>query len=1040
MNQENINIEEFTSDSISKFWNLLNNSNDIFKKQVANNFFSNLKEKCENYLELSIELFNKSNSIQDKLISSILIYQYIKEHYDKLIENKIIYNYTKDFLINKLISYINDTNIDIFTNSEESLIIERMCFSISLIIILGCFTFWTNAIDDILNFGKQTIKHTYLITIILGNCYEEIIDIFLTKSQENKIKEKFMKNKEELKNFINTIISSNNIDKKLYNKTIILSKNLIVFGINLLQMPKIIKIIFENSNRSNIDSLANLISKCIDYSKCKNLEDELCGLDLSEYDKKMNLDELSSINFIIEYIYIYINNIENNYDKDMIFGFGRILGDIINNYIYLMFKKDSISQKLLALFFYFISSKSRIISQLFFEPILIMKNFINACYKFNNYSDEEKVEFSNYLLKIFQNILINCTFKRIENQEILLHEENFVINHNKNENQLNINNDLNEKELSSKIEELNEIEINEYRANAEDAFFNIFLIFAINFLSEGINYFFETITNPIIPLLSKNITEVSLPQILSIESIIYSIKSIVNSFESLISDKEPIIQFISILIKSDIINHDFIFSNFLLLLEESSTFFDYNNNIYSDIINFLLVNINTRINKNNQEIIVQLCTAVFLNICESCENVYNKEIVEKIYFIYKNYYNKLNEISLYNITETICSCIIPDDTNNEININEILNYFERIIEIPLNNIKNISDNNNNNNLIEKEIKKNFNVLERIFKQSSFVKDKSIINSIFNALYLSSFSNISKIIHQYIPNSDMIKPFLKMLTKISLHLSSEIINNIFNNLNQFLIEIFMKNSENYQTIYVLKNLYITKLKDMSDKTFMNKEYIAILDNFVGINRHICSLIIQKNYPQNILLDLIQSLLLFFNQIFPLISNLRKDDYIIICDTITTFIEVIKSICENNIIKNVLISFTCFINSKFDELINMKFNDIIKGCFYSLENYNISVINYFINFCFDCLKYNKKNFLINLNEILFSEEFKFLNEKYKKIVFDYFDIYSNDLNKLKNIIIDFVAVYRKINVPEILEEYKNDLLNCNKDSTTTIINLN
>ena len=122
MNQENMNIEEFTSDSISKFWNLLNNSNDIFKKQVANNFFSNLKEKCENYLELSIELFNKSNSIQDKLISSILIYQYIKEHYDKLIENKIIYNYTKDFLINKLISYINDTNIDIFTNSEESLI------------------------------------------------------------------------------------------------------------------------------------------------------------------------------------------------------------------------------------------------------------------------------------------------------------------------------------------------------------------------------------------------------------------------------------------------------------------------------------------------------------------------------------------------------------------------------------------------------------------------------------------------------------------------------------------------------------------------------------------------------------------------------------------------------------------------------------------------------------------------------------------------------------------------------------------------------
>ena len=345
LNQGKLNIEEYSSNNISIFWNLLNFSNDIVKKQLANTFFSNLKEKYKNYFEISIELFNKSNSSQDKLISSILIYQYIKENYNKFIENEILFNNTKQFLLNILNTYINDSKINIFSNSEETFIIERICLSISIILLIGCFTYWPQSIEDILNFGKYNINSTYLTTLIIGNCNEEINDMFLSKSQENKIKEKFVENKENLKSFINTILLSSNIDKKLYNKTIDLSRNLVIFEINILHIPKMIKVLLENSNKSNIDSIYNLISKCIEYSKCKKLEDDLSGLDLSEYNNKMNKDELNSINLIIEYIYFYINN--NTNDRDMIFGFGKILGDILENYIYLMFKKDNISQKLL---------------------------------------------------------------------------------------------------------------------------------------------------------------------------------------------------------------------------------------------------------------------------------------------------------------------------------------------------------------------------------------------------------------------------------------------------------------------------------------------------------------------------------------------------------------------------------------------------------------------------------------------------------------------------------------------------------------------
>ena len=1037
LNQEKLNVEEYSSYNISKFWNILNYSNDISLKHVANNFFSNLKEKCQDYLKLSIELFNNSNSTQDKLISSILIYQYIKENYNKFIEDEILFNDTKNFLLNKvLISYINNNELDVFSNSDELLIIERICFAISIILIIGCFTYWEQGVEDLLLFSKQTIKHTYLTTIILGNCYEELNEIFLKKSQENKIKEKFVRNKENFKIFINTILLSPNINKKLYNKTILLSKNLVIFEINILHIPKMIKILLENTNKSNIDSIAKLISKCIDYSKCKKLEDDLCGLDLNEYDNKMNKDELSSINLIIEYIYIYINNNNNNKDnKEMIFEFGKIISDIIENYIYLMFKKDDTSQKLLQLFFFFTCNKSRIISQLFFESILIMKNFINACYKFSNYSKEEKVEFSNFLLKICQSIITNCTYKKIENQEILLKDENIHINHYKNDKNCDINNNLNNEEDTLLEEEIDEIPIYEYRANAEDTFFNIFLIFATNFLSEGINYYFEKITYPIIPLLSKNISDISISEILSLESILYSIKSIINSFETLCADKASLIQFISLLIKSNIVKHDFIYSNFLLLLEEASTFFDYNENIYKEIITFLLENINAKINEKNNEILIQLSTAVLLSIFESCGNFYDINIWEKMYFIYKNYYNKFIEKSLYNMTESICSSIILEDENNdEIQNINLLDNFKKIIEIPLIHIKNIRDivinqkgrNNSGetDELLKKEITKNFNVLTRILKQTSFIKDRTIINSIFNLLYSTSFSIIYDIIQEYISYPDIIMPFLKLITKTLPYLNYETINSIFINLNQFLLEIFLKNNGNYQSIYALKNLYQIKLKNMNDKTIINEEYIFILDNFIKLNRQICSCIINRIYPQY-QLELIQSLSMLFNYVFPFLNELRNDDYIILCDTIIIFIEGIKTICENNIVQNILISFSCFIKSNKDDLIKLKFNDIVLACFYSLDHYNNMVINSFINFCFDCLNYNKSSFLNILNQILFSDDYKFLDNKYKKVVFDYFDLYSNDLNKLKDIIIDIMNISKNIKNPEILEEYYNEL---------------
>ena len=137
-----------------------------------------LKRDCPQLLEISIELF-KSQSLDDKLISSLLMYQYLKENPKILLNNEQLFNQIKSYILDSiLIPYTEENdNQDIqnINKSKTDLIIERICYSMSIIVLLGCDSFWPNALDEMISFGRKTLKHTYLVTIILGNCNNELI-------------------------------------------------------------------------------------------------------------------------------------------------------------------------------------------------------------------------------------------------------------------------------------------------------------------------------------------------------------------------------------------------------------------------------------------------------------------------------------------------------------------------------------------------------------------------------------------------------------------------------------------------------------------------------------------------------------------------------------------------------------------------------------------------------------------------------------------------------------------------------------------------
>lgn len=425
-----------------------------------------------------------------------------------------------------------------------------------------------------------------------------------------------------------------------------------------------------------------------------------------------------------------------------------------------------------------------------------------------------------------------------------------------------------------------------------------------------------------------------------------------------------------------------------------------------------------------------------------------------MYQVYMLFYDKLSFFSLYNLTESLCSCLIVqedesnsgEEDNKKQNIDllsseEIIKHLKKIVEPPVLRIKKIGEmilNKNNSEIygnkdmeekLKLEIIKNFNVVTCILKQSSFIDDKNIINNIFIAIYNEIYEYLNIIINEYNKENSIIHCIMSTLTKCSSHLNINSLNQIFPKFNELMINSFFKNTDNYQCINVLRNIYSLKLQNIKDKNLQNNEYAEIYNNFLKLSRQICSTIITSSNYQ---LELMQCLATLFVSVFPNLNNINKnnDDYVIISDIIILFNEGIKTLCENNIMKNILYAFISFIESQNTELIQQKFSDIVNSVFSSFDHFNSITLKAFILFCNVCIKFNKRAFLIILKDILNSSEFKCFNNDKKNIIYNYIDHFSNKIDKIRKIFESILSIIQKNmseSVDDILDNYNKELMN-------------
>ena len=1016
---------DFTIDQISQQWYNLHNSTDLSVKKEADIFLRNFK-KSPNCIDVCLQLFSTANQ-SNKIFACLILYQSIKENANILLTSKEKFNHIKNMIFTQIIPALD---------SCPPIVIERVCFSISILIVIGTVTYWQEGIEDIMQFASASTTNCYYSVIILSNFANELQDLALSQKMNYMIKDVLMDKNTEIFKFINFILTNaNNVNdkamfNKLYIKAIELAKNWITFEMNVLSNPQLIKMLIDNINSDNIESICDLFTAVLPYAKSAKLEASATdGLD--ELIAKTDKDEMTSVSYIIEVIIKYLSD-NNKKDYNVLNSFAKVFSSISENYILLFFTKNDTSKKLLELFYFFISYRKRVISYKLFDSMSTMKTFINTEYKFSNYNNEEKVQFSNYLIKITEAIMLNCKMKHFENDDVM-------INQGKEGNvAIKFYNDIHSQE--SDMDD-NEISISDYREYSEDVFFEIFTIFAQNFQNDGVNYFLESIMK-ILSNNNININDDSIVQnehfLLITETVLFVIKSIIECFESMKLDPKPLILFTSFFLHSKAIQNSNFLIKFLFFIDATSFYISYDQTLYLEITNFII----SIAFKSKQ--FTQLCCAIIENISEAAK-VYNENVFKQLYKFYMDNYDSVETNEISNIAEALCASSAVTDTNTNnlvqgMDYDTLLKMFVEITEPATQRIKIVCDLIVNNNYLDKidkvkyEIMKNYLIHTKVMKRAFLLGNEQFFKVFFQNHFDATY-NYSNIIFNLFKSTDseiidaITNIYIKSTQKKNFMPNSE---DVFDKLHNMMISAYSANGNNYKCLSVLKNLYSNYLVSVINREspVNEKKEKDITLTFLNLMRVIPSNIVSLKSNQ---IESIES----FAQLFNTVYDKLNLSYVLMTDAnnvitilngvMSLFSEAISTIAENSLINNILKAFSVYIKSTSKEIVNIKYNDIMTNVFLAIDHFSPMTINTFVIFVIECMKYDQDAFSSNLRRILTSSEcFNMFKKEHIDLILDYLTSNVTNDRSVKSILNDIVNIEKGMGQLDSLNHYGIEMM--------------
>ena len=980
-----------------------------------------------------------------------------------------------------------------YLNIKEpgKLIRKTISDSLTVIIISGIFYHWTTCIEDLIKecYSSGNLEYIYIVLRALGSidllihynseilkdeAYEDSVKI--SQKGKQQIKDKLIDNRKFVIDFLLNIykhignISNINFRKIIVSQLFDTTKCWINFGLNLLKNSDISQMIYtimEYCILENPEYFSNMIIDTINNSKnCKtykyitineNSSPEILSQKLyNSIDKEEKEGMESLLRFILPKLddlkIKYTNNNLNEYESKLFKEYAKILSSVIESYIYLFFDfKNDLSEKILSWLNYFLKHKKRSISLLFFEGLNEMREFINHYYKFAGLNDKQKINFVNYFMDIVYGVMENCSYQRLDQKDLSLLEQEILcrsasLNPESPQTLLSLNDYKNEY-LENDVYD---IDVKQYRENAESVFINIFFILIDNFQDWGTSQFLNKLLSS---LELEKINEQSYLNnplsAIKIDVIFYVISSILEVFEAKQAPNaiKNIHKLIEIILDSKIVVQNIrIFIDFIILINKFSEKLVLNQDNFKKVLKFLL---SATKSFNNQDI-VSSCYIIILNICNEINNeikIDNSFLME-IFNIYQKVYNKYiypNIKPLEDIVEIILTLsgisrkiikINKIRTEENINYDRNLEYVIQQISSPIHNeIKTLIEKVDYNkqdqktkNILRFEIVKGYLLQGKIL--SSLKKYSIELRNNFLKDHLNKTLNLTKKIFElFQDDEDVINPLLKFYTENASAIGGNC-QETFDLFNKIMLDYYLSSEKHFKALNTLRLLYLSYLisDDSTNELYFRKNK-NILDQYSLImNTFINNISKEKDINPNIT-DKIEDISDFHHYIFhklsfnsPLITQNNNDlmkYYNFIEKVIDFFINCVNLFMNLNnsspvgerILSSIIKSFDAFfvnisISREFLTKQNNNNSCFVIDIILSLWNlikckqFNSSSRNQLILCYFNAISYNI-NLFNNAFEKCLIKSNKF-SQVYIKSIIEYIVCFQNDYESIKNML--------------------------------------
>ena len=856
----------------------------------ASNYF-NLLANQENAIDVISQIISSFPNSDFGLFLAIILRKHLINCAQSLDNSKEKFEKYKNYLLNVYHC--------ILQANKKQKILENICSSITVLIVIGINGNWTNGLEQLIDAAKSTNENN------LGNILMTSLIISNINETFEKLKEKISVKQAEtirayikgysncIKEFVTFLIKfafngpkENFVNTQLFKAFIGIIQSLKYFDINIIK----------------IHGFLDFLINCVSFMEVnQELINQIC--DIFEYtfsdENNYGLFFESKSQFKMEYFIEFLNNVINHSDfpeikkcielimnvknyysnkdineikksqKDIqiLFASCNIFSSLCDNFSYIFFLPE-IDIVVQDIYYYFISLPIYSISQILLNSLKQIMQYVHFRYNFDNFTDNEKIRkrnnFNIFLYNIHNSVFQNMKLTSLEEYNNIEFKDN---------NGKNVRWD---KYINETLKEgIDDDEKINYIINATEFYENIYEI--MNDLY-GIKDFFDKMCQYLMSCIKDNEYD-----LLTIDCIF----TVFNKISILLMSTLPegifnIIDFIFTGNNIKLLSHKRFALQFVLLLYNMMTLICKNKkyiylltekfleqNYDKDKINLVMINFIYKLiitsyqtyknnqnkndifeeDKNNLTNVFNILSQKLLGDIVQMSDNYLLKLIDSLFAscFFNTYLGFFSIDVIFNIAEKLFK-----DANQLYNLTQMKENVNRkelyikYIYILFSIVKNIG-NENSSILSELLNKVDPNINECNNNVTYFSNMKSNINQIINDCSAKGQNSDSNIINSIILLYNTILKHLKEKTSLFINEFENIINTIHNN-NQENIKVFELTVSLYKNVFTYCNTsphYIQFINNCFDIiNIMNSKYNFVKDDTdkIFLSTKLCEFII------------------------------------------------------------------------------------------------------------------------------------------------------------------------------------------------------